>query len=162
LSFYMQAPFQQLLEPGIHSARLGVALYSLLATLAFYWLVRQLAPVPLALLSTYLLSISIMDISASRLANVESHVKLWPILALAFLASAVQKRRWELYFLSGLALALGLLTYDTVWPIFIVVILLAVFDLFFQSEGWKTRIKNIAALLLPPLLTMPIIVLQIG
>jgi len=158
LSFYMQAPFQQLLEPGIYSARLGVVFYSLLATLAFYWLIRQLAPVPLALLSTFLLSISIMDISASRLANVESHVKLWPILALALLASAVRKNRWELYLLSGLAFAFGLLTYDTVWPIFFVVILLVVLDLLFQSDGWKIRIENIIALLLPSFLVVPVLI----
>ena len=58
VSFYMQAPFHRLLGPSILSARVAVATYSLLATLAFYWLVRETAGWRVALLATVLLSIS--------------------------------------------------------------------------------------------------------
>ncbi|MBC8506980.1 MAG: glycosyltransferase family 39 protein [Anaerolineales bacterium] len=158
VSFYMQAPFQRLGDVGILSARVGVVLYSLLGTLAFYWLLRQIAPLPLAALGTFFLSISVMDISASRLANVESHVKLWPILALALLALALHKQRWEIFALSGMALALGLLTYDTVLPIFLVMFLLLLIELIRQRVDLKKSITNLAAFLLPPLLTIPLLV----
>jgi hypothetical protein len=69
-SFYMQTPFHKLLGPSIFAARLEVALFSILATLLFYLFLRRLANKPLALLSAWLLSASIFDISASRLANV--------------------------------------------------------------------------------------------
>ena len=90
VSFYMQAPFHHLFGPGLLSARLTVATFSVLGSLAFYWLARELFGVPVALLATFLLSVSIFDISASRLANVESHVKLWPLLALALLPATIR------------------------------------------------------------------------
>ncbi|MBT3390931.1 MAG: hypothetical protein HN413_11040 [Chloroflexi bacterium] len=155
-SFYMQAPFQRA-AVGIFSARVAVVLYSILGTLAFYWLLRQIAPLPLAALGTFFLSISVMDISASRLANVESHVKLWPILALALLALALQRGRWQLFALSGLALAAGLLTYDTVLPVFGVMLLALVIEFFAGRVALKKALQNLAAFLLPPLLTLPLL-----
>ncbi len=157
VSFYMQAPFQRLGSVGILSARIGVVLFSLLGTLAFYWLLRQIAPLPVAVLGTFLLSISVMDISASRLANVESHVKLWPILALALLALTLYKKRWEIFALGGIALALGLLTYDTVLPMFLVMLLLMIIELFKERVALKESVKYVAAFLLPPLLTIPLL-----
>jgi len=157
-SFYMQAPFQRWLGIGIFSARLGVVIYSLLGTIAFYWLLRQISPIPLAALGTFLLSISVMDISASRLANVESHVKFWPILALALLALSIRQRRWQIYGMSGWALALGLLTYDTVLPIFSVMFILIIIELFVNRVDLKSGIANLAAFLFPPLMTAPLLV----
>lgn len=157
-SFYMQAPFQRWLGTGILSARVGVVVYSLLGTLLFYWLARGLAPLPVAALATFLLSISVLDISASRLANVESHVKLWPILALALLLWAGRTRQWELYALSGIALAFGLLTYDTVWPMLAVILLLALIELLARRETLRAGSKQIAALIFPTLLILPILI----
>lgn len=156
VSFYLQTPFHRLLGTSLLSARAAVALLSVLASLAFYWLLRQLSNIPLAALGTFLLSISIFDISASRLANVESFVKLWAILPIALLAFALQKRVWQVFALSGLALAIAALTYDTLWPIIGVCLVLTVIEL------WKTpaqeKFKSLAALLAPVLLTMPVVV----
>jgi len=158
LSFYMQIPFQRIMGVGIYSARVGVVIYSLLATLAFYWLMRQIAPLPLAGLATFFLSISIMDISASRLANVESHVKLWPILALALLALGVRISRWEVYALSGIALSFGLLTYETIWPVAGVALLLAIAELLSQRSPTRAIVRRLAALTFFPLLALPLLV----
>ncbi len=157
-SFYMQAPFQRWVGIGILSARLGVIFYSLLGTLAFYWLLRQISPIPLAALGTFLLSISVMDISASRLANVESHVKLWPILALAILAWSIRQRRWQVYGLSGWVLALGLLTYDTVLPVFLVMFILIIVELIASRVELKSAVTYVAAFLFPPLMTVPLLI----
>ena len=156
-SFYMQVPFQRF-QVGIFSARVAVVFYSLLGIVAFYWLLRQIAPLPLAVVATFLLGISVMDISASRLANVESHVKLWPILALALLALALQHGHWQIFGLSGLALAIGLLTYDTVLPMFVVLLIALVVELCVERVSWKDALQNLAAFLLPPLLTLPLLV----
>ncbi len=156
VSFYLQTPFHRLFGASLLSARATVAFLSVLASLAFYWLMRQIAPVPFAALATFLLSVSIFDISASRLANVESFVKLWAILPIALLAFALQKRAWQVFALSGLALAIAALTYDTLWPIIGVCLVLAVIEL------WKVpaqeKFKSLAALFAPPLLTLPMIV----
>lgn len=158
VSFYMQAPFQQLFSPGILTARACVAFFSILGTLAFYWLIRQIAPVPLAALAAYLLSNSIFDISASRLANVESHVKLWPILTLAVLVVAVHTRKWQVFGLCGLALAVGMLTYDTVWPIIVVVLILASIELIHIKVGKKESVYCLTALLTPTALVLPLLI----
>ena len=157
-SFYMQAPFQHWVGIGIFSARLGVIFYSLLGTLAFYWLLRQISSIPLAALGTFLLSISVMDISASRLANVESHVKFWPILALALLAFSLGQRRWQVYGITGWILALGLVTYDTVLPVLVVMFILIIVELVVLRVDLKSSIKNVAAFLFPPLMTMPLLI----
>ncbi len=155
VSFYMQILFHKLFGPSIFSARLEVAVFSILATLVFYLLLRQLTSIPLALLASWLLSASIFDISASRLANVESHVKLWPILTLALLAWAVHTKHWPIYAISGVALVLGLLTYDTVWPLLIVAILIAVIEIARQPIKVEEKVRQLTALLAPSLLAIP-------
>ena len=158
VSYYLQIPLHRLLGPSIFAARLTVVILSIIATLIFYWLLRQITAIPLAAIATYLLSISVFDISASRLANVESFVKIWPILGLALLALAVHTRRWQIYGLSGLAIALGMLTYDTVWPLMGVVLVIALVELIRQRESRYASIASIAALIAPTLLALPVLI----
>lgn len=159
VSYFMQAAFFRLFGAGIFAARLEVIITSILATLILYWLIRQIAPIPLAMLAAFLLSCSIFDITASRLANVESHVKLWPILTLALLAIAFRSCRWQLYALSGLALALGLLTYDTVWPLALVAILLGMLEIFLHNKDTLNRkAVRFAVFIFPSLLAIPLII----
>jgi len=156
-SFYMQTPFQKLLGPSIFAARFEVAFFSILGTLLFYLLLRRLTNIPLALLSAWLLSASIFDISASRLANVESHVKLWPILTLMLLAWAIRTRRWPAYAISGIALALGLLTYDTVWPLLLVAVILCILEVSRQDIDLTEKVRFVTALLAPSIFALPIL-----
>jgi len=158
VSYYLQVPLHRLLGPSIFAARLTVVILSIMSTLLFYWLLRQITVMPVGAIATFLLSISIFDISASRLANVESFVKLWPILGLALLALAVHTRKWQVYGLSGLAITLGMLTYDTVWPLFGVISIIALIELTRQNENQRTRITSIAALIAPTLLALPLLV----
>jgi 4-amino-4-deoxy-L-arabinose transferase-like glycosyltransferase len=158
VSYYLQMPLHRLLGPSVFAARLTVVLLSIIGTLTFYWLLRQISIMPVAVIATFLLSISIFDISASRLANVESFVKIWPILGLALLALAVRMRRWQVYGLSGLAIALGMLTYDTVWPVFGVALTIAIIELARQKGDRRVSMSSIAALIAPTLLTLPVII----
>ena len=156
VSFYSQAPFHRFFGAGLISARMTVAFLSVLASAVFYWLMRQVSPIPLAMLATYLLSASIFDISASRLANVESFVKLWAILPLALLAWILKKKNWRAFSIIGVALALAALTYDTLWPIGIVCIGLTLIEL--RGVAIQERAKSLAALAAPPLLTLPVLI----
>lgn len=156
VSFYLQTPFHRFFGPGLSSARLAVASLSILASLIFYWLLRQIAPTTFALISTYLLAISIFDISASRLANVESYVKLLSILPFALLAWALQKRAWQAYCLVGFSLALAALTYDTLWPILIICIVLTLIEL--RNQPAAEKYKSFSGLLAPILLTLPVVI----
>ncbi len=116
-SFYMQAPFHYLFGPSLLSARIAVGFYSVLASLVFYALTRALFNAPAALLATGFMSVSILDISASRQALVESHTKLWVIAGPALLILALRHRRSWLFALAGAAFGLGIVTYDTYLPI---------------------------------------------
>jgi hypothetical protein len=157
-SFYMQAPFHHLLGPSVLSARIAVATYSLLATLAFYWLVRQTLGPPVALLSTFLLAISLVDVSASRLALVESHVKLWAVLGLAFLAHGLRARRAAFSLLAGVALAIGLLTYDTFLPMIGVALVWSLISLAAGRATVREWATHLTALLVPVLIVAPFVV----
>lgn len=158
VSFYMQAPFHHLLGESILSARIAVASYSLLAMLAFYWLVRQTLGVPAALLATTLLSVSLVDVSASRMALVEGHVKLWAVAGLAFTVYGLRVRRPLHSFLGGLALALGLLTYDTLLPVVGVALTWALLTLIVQRASLRESVLHLTALLVPVLLVTPFVV----
>ena len=157
VSFFLQMPLHRLIGPSLYAARLTVAILSVLGTIIFYLYLRQLTDFHIAALSSALLAVSVFDISASRLANVESFVKLPPILMLALLAFAIRVRRWELYAVSGLALVFGLLTYDTVFPLGVIVLLLALIELRQQKIDLREEVKFVAALLAPTLLAMPLL-----
>lgn len=157
-SFYMQTLFHKILGPSIITARFEVAFFSVLATLIFYLFLRQITTVPLALLAAWFLSASIFDISASRLAHVESHVKLWPILTLALLIWSIRVKRWQAYAITGIALVIGLLTYDTVWPLIGVTLLLAALEAWKRKDNFADTFRNLTALLTPSLLAAPILI----
>lgn len=157
VSFYMQTPFHKIFGPSILSARLEVAFFSTLATLLFYLLLRRLGNIPIAWLATWLLSGSIFDISASRLANVESHVKIWPILTLLLLEWALRHNRWQAYAISGMALALSMVTYDTLWPLLPLTLIIAAIELQRQKIPLLEHARHLTALLAPTLLALPIL-----
>jgi hypothetical protein len=154
-SFYMQALFHHILGPGVLSARIAVAAYSVLASLAFYWLMRETLGPPEALLATALLAVSLVDVSASRMALVEGHVKLWAVAGLAFLAHGLRVRQPIHSFLGGVALAIGLLTYDTFAPMVAVAAIWAVITLASHRASPREWMVHLTALLFPVLVVMP-------
>ncbi len=155
VSFALQAPFHHLLGPGIRAARIAVACLSLLATAVFYWLVRQVVNTPVALIATFLLAVSVVDVSASRLALVEAHVKLWAILAPALALAAWQRRSTLLFLACGGVLALGLLTYETFAPLVGVVLVFAGAKAWGERADWRRWAEHLSALLLPLILVAP-------
>lgn len=121
LSFWYEALVFRLFGANILVARMMVAALSVGATAVFYLLARRMTSVPVALISTFLLGISIVDVSASRLANVESQIKIWTILGPLLAVWAVEAGRPVIFFLCGLSVAAGLLSYDTYHPMSAVV-----------------------------------------
>jgi len=112
-SYWTQTFFFRLMGVSTRTARWQVAFASLVATALFYLLARKLLGPSGALVATFLMAVSLIDVSASRLSHVESHIKLPEILSFLFLAYAVSTQRWYWYGLTGLAVMLGLLSYDT-------------------------------------------------
>jgi hypothetical protein len=162
VSFYMQAPFHHILGPSLLSARIAVVFYSVLGSLAFYWLARELTNPPVAWLATMLLATSIFDISASRIANVESHVKLWPVLCLALLARASRTGTKSTYLFAGIAAAIGMLTYDTVAPLIPLAFILAIYELVRCKISIGESVRRMTAFTIPMLAGLPITVAYLG
>jgi hypothetical protein len=155
-SFYMQAPFHHLFGPNLYSARIAIAFYSVLGSLAFYWLARQLTNPPVAWLASTLLAVSIFDVSASRLANVESFVKLWPILTLALLIRASRTGMKSTFFFAGIAAAIGMLTYDTVAPLIPLALILLVYEFIRAKVPIAESIRRLTAFIIPVLAAAPV------
>ena len=112
-SYWVEAFFYRLMGISFHTARWQVAFLSVIATGLFYLLGRQILGPPGALIAMWLLAVSTVDISASRLSHVESQIKLPLIAAFTALVYAVATRRWYWYLLTGLATTAGLLVFDT-------------------------------------------------
>lgn len=156
LSFWMQAPFLIALGPTVFAGRVAVASYSLLDSLCCYWLVRQILGQRLALLSMLLLAVSLLDTSASRLANVESHVKLWPPLALALLARAIQNKSLFSYLLAGVATGLGFLTYETVTPLGGVMVVIMAIEWWRERASLESVVRRSIAFFIPLCFVLPV------
>jgi hypothetical protein len=157
VSFYMQFPFHRLLGPGVLSARIAVATFSVLGSLAFYWLVRELFGPPAALLATTLLAVSLIDVSASRMALVEAHVKFWATAGLALLVHGWRAHRPFYSCLGGVVLATGLLTYDTFAPVAVVAVVWLVVALADRRASQREWVEHLTALLTPVVIIAPFV-----
>ncbi|MCX7680351.1 MAG: glycosyltransferase family 39 protein [Anaerolineae bacterium] len=157
VSFYMQYPFHRLLGPGVLAARVAVATFSVLGSLAFYWLVRELFGPPVALLATTLLAVSLVDVSAGRLAPVEAHVKCWAIAGLAFLVHGWRVCRPLYSFLGGVVLAIGLLTYDTFAPVPVVAVSWLAIALADRRATLREWVTHLTALFVPLIVVAPFV-----
>ena len=155
VSFYMQALFVRAFGAGILTARLATAVYSILASAAFLALAWRWAGGRAAWLATLLLGIALLDVSASRLANVESLVKLWPIASLLALTWALDSRRTAGFVAAGVLVGLGLLTYDTVAPLLIVGFVLLFVELVRLRVPVREAIRFTAAYTAPQLFVLP-------
>ena len=160
-SYYMQAPFHHLLGPSIRSARIATATYSVLGSLAFYWLVRQLFGRRVALLSTLLLAVSLADVAAGRMALVEGYVKIWVVTGLACLVTGLRTGRLAGFFLSGLAFALGALTYETSLPVIGVALLFAAITWVRRREPLASWMRHLTAFVVPLLAVAPFAVVYV-
>lgn len=151
----MQAPFHYMLGPGILAARAAVAVASTLGGLLFYFLLRRTAGQWVALSAFFLLAVSPADMMASRLANVESHVKLWSIMPLFFLFLGFDQLKTAWFALAGISLGLALLTYDTLAPILGLVAVLFVVEAIRRPKAGIVWVKGLLAIAIPLAFALP-------
>lgn len=131
--------------------RLMVALLSLIATLAFYFLVRRSFNATVALVAAFLMAVSFYDLGASRQAVVESYTKLPVILAFLFVVKAIDTRSLLYFILTGIVLLLGILTYDTFYVVPVAVITYIVIRAIADWRSWRKWTVSLAATLVPML-----------
>jgi hypothetical protein len=149
VGFYQGAVFLRLFGLDVVSVRYEMVFLSLVAAVLFYFLVRGLTSVPVALIATFLLGISVVDISASRVGLVEARVKFWIILSFFFFFWALRKNDVFLFLLTGGALAGGMLVYRTFYLMPLVVVLFLVVVALRERYRWREHALALLAISLP-------------
>lgn len=157
-SLVMEAPFFRLLGISLWTGRVAVAFYSFASVAVFYLLARTILNVPLALVATFLLSVSLMHLSGGRIGMVEGQVTFWSVLAPALAVAGWMRRQSWLFLAAGVALALGLLTFDTYAPMLAVVGLFVAVKAWGERAEWRRWRHHLAALALPLLLAAPTVI----
>lgn len=109
---YVIAFFQLILGPTQWAIQLASITVGIATLVAFYFLVRRLFGFRLALLATFLLSVSGWHVTMSNVGWRAILVPLFIGLVFYFLVKAAQERRLRDFVLAGILLGLSLDTYD--------------------------------------------------
>ncbi len=148
-SFWLQGLSYHLFGTRIESARFGVALLSLGGTVLFYFAAREMVNIPVALIATFLLGTSLIDIAASRQAHVETYVKIWIMGAVACMLWGYRKRKALLFLIAGASLAMGLMVYDSFALTPFALVGYLGWRLIRDRQHWREHLTYLLALLLP-------------
>ncbi len=154
-SYWLQSLSYYLFGISIESARLGVALLSLIGTVLFYFAAREMVNIPVALIATFLLGISLIDTAASRQAHVETYVKVWIMAAVACMLWGYRRDKPVLFFVAGASLALGLMVYDSFALTPFAVIAYVLWQALLDRPNWRKHLVYLGALLLPIVVVAP-------
>ncbi len=157
VSFYVNKVAFDLFGVDFNSPRIMTALLSVLATLIFYFVVRDMFNTSVALISTLLMAVSYYDVNASRQAIVQTFTKLPIILALFLVIRGVDRERWYYFLLCGIVLYIGIMTYDTFFVLPPVILLYVIFR---GALDWRRAYRWIfylALVIAPMLLAYPIV-----
>lgn len=117
VDFWVRSIFLRIFGVNYANARLESAVISIVAVIFLYLFVRSLLKSPaIAFLSALLYGFSFAELTASHQALHHSPVELWLMPGLYALVIAIQsKKRWQ-FQLTGILMALGMLTYETFLP----------------------------------------------
>lgn len=157
VSFFIDKVAFDTFGVDFNSPRIMTALLSVLATLVFYFVARDMFNVSVALMSTLLMATSYYDINASRQAIVETFTKLPLMLALFLTIRGIDRQRWFYFLLCGFVLYVGVLTYDT---FFVVPPVILIYIIFRGALDWRKFYRwlfYLALTIAPMLLAYPIV-----
>jgi 4-amino-4-deoxy-L-arabinose transferase-like glycosyltransferase len=154
-TLWLQGAAFRLFGTDIVTARAEVALLSVIGTALFYLAVRTMFNIPLALLATFLMGISIVDLAGSRQASVEAYVKIFGLLAVCALFLGYRYRRAWLFLVCGASLALGLMVYDSFVFVPVPLLVYAGYRLLRERSDWRRHGLYLLLMVLPMLLVTP-------
>lgn len=157
VSFYVDKLAFDWFGVDFNSPRVMTALLSVLATVVFYFVARDMFNVSIALISTLLMATSYYDVNTSRQAIVETFTKLPMILALFLVVRGVDRQKWYYFLLCGIVLYLGVMTYDT---FFVVPPAIVLYIIFRGALDWRKFYRwlfYLALVIAPMLLAYPIV-----
>ena len=162
VSFYLQGLAMRVLGISFLTPRYLNALLSCLSVVLFYFLVRRALGPPVALVATFLYGVSFVALSAGRQALHDTHIEIWVLLTFFLLIEAIETRRDWLFGLSGVAAALGLLTYETFYLTAVTAFVYLCIQAVRNRSEWRTWLKGLGLFLLPVALAVPNALAYIG
>lgn len=139
------------------SPRIMTAILSVLATLVFYFIARDMFNPFVALVATLFMATSYYDVNTSRQAIVETFTKLPLLLAMWFMMLGVDRQRWFYFLLCGAALYVGVLTYDTFFVVPPALLLYLAFRGVLNWRRWYRWLLYAVLVIAPMLLAYPIV-----
>lgn len=156
-SFYLDKVAFDLFGVDFNSPRVFTALLSVVATFVFYFVVRDMFNVAIALMATLLMATSFWDVNTSRQAVVQTFTKLPMILALFLVIRGVDRQRWFYFLLCGIVLYIGVMTYDTFFVVPPVIVLYVLFRGALDWRKWYRWLLYLTMVIAPMLLAYPIV-----
>jgi len=138
---YIFALSIKIFGPDIFSLRLVTALIGIATIPAIYFLGKEIANKPVGLAAAALLAFSRWHINFSRFGMNGILAPLFEVLLLLFLFKGMKSGNKIYFVLAGVALALGIYSYFSLWVIPIAVIL--IFVLFFKKGFIKKQLVGI-------------------
>lgn len=157
VDFWFRSIFLRIFGLNFISARIETAFISTVGIVFLYLLIRKLTKnPPLAFLSTVLFGFSFLELNTSHQALHDTPLGIWIMGGLYFLVSGIIDRKSWQFQLSGILIALGILSYDTFFPtaIFSATIMLgvALYKIIKMHASPKEWLKYTALFLWPILL----------
>ena len=157
VDFWVRAFFLRLFGVDFAAARVEAAVFSLLSVVLLYLLVRRLSSSPpLALLASLLYAFAFVELNAAHQALSVTVPEVWLLAAATAFVYAVLGQKWWQFQLTGILLAVGLMTYETFFPLAAVLLAyavgLAVFRLLRRQDPLRYWIMQLLLLAWPVLL----------
>lgn len=154
VDFWVRSFFLRLFGLNFISARIESAVLSLVAVICLYLLVRLItSSAATGLLSALLFSFSFIELNASHQALHNTPPAAWMMAALLAAFVALRDRKVWQFQLTGILLALGMMTYETFYPNVMAVVVyyfgMAVYEIRNRRTSLREWLTSFALLLWP-------------
>lgn len=124
VDFWVRSIFLRIFGVNFLSARIESAVLSVISVIFMYMLVRLLtSSSPVALMSALFFGMSFIELNASHQALHNTPPMPWAMVSLYFFFMGLRDRKLWQFQLTGILLALGMLTYETFYPTVIVTLI---------------------------------------
>jgi 4-amino-4-deoxy-L-arabinose transferase-like glycosyltransferase len=143
VDFWVRSFFLRIFGLNFLSARIESAVFSVVAVIFLYLLVRRLtASPPLALLTTAIYAFSFIELNGSHQALHNTTLEPWMMAGLYFLVAGIKDRKWWQFQVAGIMLALGMLTYETFFPTVLVALVYVVGTAIYQIIKRQANLRQ--------------------
>ncbi|MFN8435637.1 MAG: glycosyltransferase family 39 protein [Anaerolineales bacterium] len=157
VDFWVRSVFLRIFGMSFLSARIESAVLSIISVIFLYMLARLLtSSPPVAMMSALFFGMSFIELNASHQALHNTPPMSWALASLYFLFIGLRERKLWQFQVTGILLALGMLTYETFYPTVVVTLIyllgLSTVEVFRRQYALKNWLSILFLILWPVLL----------